>query len=99
MQQLFPGVYSLEGEIGGRPLQGFEALMCCRYDVYREDHGIFYDGDALAWLREEGDDPPQEICTAAGPVLGDWPRETDIELVFAAARVHRSAVHGRVPSA
>ncbi len=46
MQQLFPGVYSLEGEIGGRPLQGFEALMCCRYDVYREDHGIFYDGDA-----------------------------------------------------
>ena len=71
MQQVFPGVYLLKGEIGGRPLQvreggggllfwggrvgflirggggrvqRFEALMRCRYDVYREDHGILRRG-------------------------------------------------------
>jgi glyoxylase-like metal-dependent hydrolase (beta-lactamase superfamily II) len=56
--------------------QGFEALMRHRYDVYREQHGIFYDGDALEWLRAEGGEPePIDVTFRGGEHIRlglDW---------------------------
>jgi glyoxylase-like metal-dependent hydrolase (beta-lactamase superfamily II) len=157
MQKIFPGVFMLEGEIGGRPLQimylqgdeasllldtgcghdpekfivpqmreaggdpgslrwilnshpdldhvggnyamkqfapqailacgdadrascvSLEGLMKFRYDVYRQDHQIFYDAETVTWMDAEGGKPqPIEVTFHGGEHLRlgtDWQLE------------------------
>lgn len=81
MKMLAPRAVLACGEADRFACQGFEWLMRFRYDVYRADHQIFYDGDVLAWLRAEGGDPEPIAATFRGGEhirLGpDW----EVELI------------------
>lgn len=55
--------------------QGLDSLMRYRYDVYRADHQIFYEGDALAWLHAEGGEPePIDVTFRGGEYIRLGPR-------------------------
>jgi len=69
------------GEADRHICQGLDALMRYRYDVYRADHQIFYEGDTLAWFQAEGGEPQAVDVTFRGGehirLGGDW----EIELL------------------
>jgi len=46
--------------------QGIDTLMQYRYDVYKNDHGIAYEGDTLEWIRAEGGKPEAIDVTFRG---------------------------------
>lgn len=67
MKQLAPDAILACGEPDRLTCQGFDELMQYRYDIYRADHGIFYEGETLAWLRAEGGEPqPIEVTFRGG---------------------------------
>ncbi|MGI9072965.1 MAG: MBL fold metallo-hydrolase [Bryobacteraceae bacterium] len=69
------------GEADRHLCQGLESLMRYRYDAYRADHQIFYEGAALAWIQAEGGEPQATDITFRGGEhirLGtDW----EVELI------------------
>jgi len=66
MKQLVPNAMLACGEADRHICQDFDSLMRYRYDVYRQDHEIFYEGDALAWLRSEAGAPEPIDVTFRG---------------------------------
>jgi glyoxylase-like metal-dependent hydrolase (beta-lactamase superfamily II) len=69
------------GEADRHICQGLESLMRFRYDAYRADHQIFYEGAALAWIQAEGGERQATDITCRGGEhirLGtDW----EVELI------------------
>jgi glyoxylase-like metal-dependent hydrolase (beta-lactamase superfamily II) len=76
MKQLARGAVLACGEADRHICQGLDALMRYRYDVFRADHQIFYEGDALAWLHAEGGQPqPIDVTFRGGEHIrlgGGW---------------------------
>lgn len=66
MKQLARGAVLACGEADRHICQGLDALMRYRYDVYRADHQIFYEGDTLAWFHAEGGHPQPIDVTFRG---------------------------------
>ena len=81
MKRLAPAALLACGEADRFACQGFASLMRYRYDVYRADHQIFYEGDVLAWLRAEGGEPePLDLTFRGGEHIRlgpDW----EVELI------------------
>ena len=55
------------------------ALLSRRYDAFREDHGVFYDEEATAWIAEAAGQPqPVDVTFRGGEhfrLSADWPVE------------------------
>jgi glyoxylase-like metal-dependent hydrolase (beta-lactamase superfamily II) len=66
MKKLAPRAILACGDADRHICQGIDALMCYRYDVYRSDHRIGYEGDTLAWIRSEGGEPEPIDVTFRG---------------------------------
>ncbi len=66
MKQLAPHAMLACGDLDRIACQGFEQLMRHRYDVYRAEHGIFYEGATLDWLRAEAGEPAAIDVTFRG---------------------------------
>lgn len=81
MKKLAQGAILACGEADRMACQGFDSLMRYRYDVYRADHQIFYEGETLDWLRAEGGEPePIDVTFRGGEHIRlgpDW----EIELI------------------
>ncbi len=81
MKQLAPRAILACGEADRHVCQGPDSLMRHRYDAYRADHQIFYDGAALEWIQAEGGEPQPTDATFRGGEhirLGpDW----EVELI------------------
>src|SRR3989344_2741794 len=54
MKKLAPKAILACGDADQKLCESFDDLFRYRYDAYREDHQIFYEGETLKWLREEG---------------------------------------------
>ncbi|MGI9071576.1 MAG: MBL fold metallo-hydrolase, partial [Bryobacteraceae bacterium] len=110
MKQLASGAVLACGDADRHICQGFDTLMLYRYDVYRADHQIFYEGDTLAWLQAEGgQQQPIEVTFRGGEHIrlgADW--EVEILPVPGHAKGHLAvydpkhqalygadAIHGR----
>jgi glyoxylase-like metal-dependent hydrolase (beta-lactamase superfamily II) len=77
MKQIAPGARIICGDADRHIVsQGLEGLMRYRYDVYRTDHQIFYEGETLEWLQREGaQGVPVDITVREGEHLDlgdDW---------------------------
>jgi glyoxylase-like metal-dependent hydrolase (beta-lactamase superfamily II) len=66
MKQIAPGAVLACGDADRHVCQGIDALMQYRYDVFRKDHQIFYEGETLEWLRAEGGQPQPIEATFVG---------------------------------
>lgn len=81
MKQLAPKAILACGQPDRLICQGLDSLMRYRYDVYRADHQIFYDGDALAWFHAEGGAPePIDVTFRGGECIRLGPG-WDVELL------------------
>lgn len=94
MKKLAPRAILACGEADRHICQGPECLMQYRYDAYRKDHQIFYDGDGLAWLEAESGKPqPIDVTFRGGEHIrlgSDW--EVELLSVPGHAKGHL-AVH------
>lgn len=81
MKQLTPQAILACGEPDRHICQGLDTLMRYRYDAYRADHQIFYQGDARAWLEEEGGEPQPIDVTFRGGEHIRLGRGWDLELI------------------
>jgi glyoxylase-like metal-dependent hydrolase (beta-lactamase superfamily II) len=81
MKQLAPKAILACSEVDRHICEGFDSLMRYRYDVYRADHQIFYDGDTLAWLRAEGGEPQPIDVTFLGGGHIRLGRDWELELI------------------
>lgn len=81
MKHLAPKAILACSEVDRHICQSFDSLMRYRYDVYRADHQIFYDGDALAWLRAEGGEPEPIDVTFRGGEHIRLGRDWEVELI------------------
>ena len=81
MKQLAPRALLACGEADRHICQGIASLMQYRYDVYRKDHQIFYDGDALAWILAEGGEPEPIDVTFRGGEHIRLGRDWEVELI------------------
>lgn len=76
MKQLAPKAILACGDADRHICQGFDSLMRYRYDAYRADHQIFYEGATLEWLRAEGGEPqPNDVTFLGGEHIRlspDW---------------------------
>jgi glyoxylase-like metal-dependent hydrolase (beta-lactamase superfamily II) len=81
MKHLAPKAILACSEVDRHICQGFDSLMRYRYDVYRTDHQIFYDGDALASLRAEGGEPEPIDLTFRGGEHIRLGRDWEVELI------------------
>ncbi|MGI8960635.1 MAG: MBL fold metallo-hydrolase [Bryobacteraceae bacterium] len=81
MKHLTRGAILACGERDRHICQGLDALMRDRYDVYRADHQIFYEGATLAWFQAEGGRPQAiEVTFVGGEHISlgtDW----DVEVL------------------
>lgn len=81
MKQLAPRAILACGEADRHVCQGLHSLMRYRYDAYRADHQIFYDGATLEWFRAEGGEPqPIDVTFLGGEHIRlspDW----EVELI------------------
>jgi len=66
MKQFAPKAMLACGQPDQRVCQDFDSLMRYRYDVYRANHQIFYEGEALAWLHAESGEPEPIDVTFRG---------------------------------
>ena len=66
MKQIAPHAILVCGDADRHICDGIDSLMRYRYDVYRDDHRISYEGDALDWIRSEGGEPEQIDATFRG---------------------------------
>ena len=66
MKQLAPKAILACGQPDQLACQGLDSLMRYRYDVYRADQQIFYEGETLAWFRAEGGEPEPIDATFRG---------------------------------
>jgi glyoxylase-like metal-dependent hydrolase (beta-lactamase superfamily II) len=66
MKRLAPRAILACGDADRHACQGLGALMRYRYDVNRQDHQIYYEGDTLAWLEREGGEPQPIDATFVG---------------------------------
>ena len=82
LKQLAPHTILACGEADRHICQGPESLMLYRYDVYRADHQIFYQGNTRAWVeRESGRPQPIEVTFRGGEHIRlspDW----EVELIL-----------------
>lgn len=60
MKQFAPRAVLACGDADRHICESFETLMRYRYDLYRAEHQIFYEGEAVDWLRANAG-PPQCI--------------------------------------
>jgi glyoxylase-like metal-dependent hydrolase (beta-lactamase superfamily II) len=81
MKRLAPRAILACGEPDRLACQGLDSLMRYRYDVYRADHQIFYEGDTLAWIRAEGGEPEPVDVTFRGGEHIRLGRGWDVELI------------------
>jgi glyoxylase-like metal-dependent hydrolase (beta-lactamase superfamily II) len=81
MKKLAPRAILACGEPDRHTCQGLDSLMRYRYDAYRADHQIFYEGDTLKWLQAEGGEPqPIDVTFQGGEHIrlgSGW----DVELI------------------
>lgn len=81
MKQLAPHATLACGVADRHMCQGPEPLLHYRYDAYRADHQIFYEGAALAWIQaESGQAQPIEVTFRGGEHIrlgSNW----EIELI------------------
>lgn len=79
MKRIAPGAILACGDADAEACQGIGGLMRYRYDAFRRDHGIFYEGEALNWiLAEAGRGQPIEATFRGGERISlddDWPVE------------------------
>ena len=81
MKQLAPQAILACGEPDRHTCQGLESLMRYRYDAYRADHAIFYEGDTLKWFQAEGGKAQPIDVTFRGGEHIRLGRGWDIELI------------------
>lgn len=111
MKQLAPQAILACGDADREACSDPEKLMRLRYDAYRGDHALWYQGDARAWVLEQSGKPqPIEVTFVGGERIrlsSDW--EVEVVAVPGHAkghigildRRHRAfyggdAIHGRV---
>jgi len=81
MKQFSPAAILACGDPDRHICQSFEALMQYRYDIYRADHQIFYEGTTLDWFQENAG-PPQPIeATFRGGEHLHLGKDWDVELL------------------
>ena len=81
IKQLAPRAILACGEPDRHACQGLDSLMRYRYDVYRADHQIFYEGDTLKWFQAEGGDPQPTDVTFRGGEHIRLGRSWEVELI------------------
>jgi glyoxylase-like metal-dependent hydrolase (beta-lactamase superfamily II) len=81
MKQLSPKAILACGEPDRHTCQGLDSLMRYRYDAYRADHQIFYEGDTLKWFQAEGGEPQPIDVTFRGGEHIRLGRGWDVELI------------------
>lgn len=81
IRQLAPRSILVCGEADRHICQGPESLMHYRYDAYRADHQIFYEGEARAWIEAESGEPEPIHATFRGGEHIRLGRDWEIELI------------------
>lgn len=81
MKQIAPHALLACGDTDRALCADPDTLMRLRYDAYRADHGIFYNGDQMAWIREQsGTRQPIDLTFVGGERIrlsDDW----EVEIV------------------
>jgi len=81
MKRLAPQAILACGEPDRHTCQGLDSLMRYRYDAYRADHGIFYEGDTLNWFQAAaGELQPIDVTFRGGEHIR-LGRGWDVELI------------------
>ncbi len=90
MKQIAPQALLACGDADRAACSGPEELLRLRYDRYRSDHGLFYDGGARQWVWEQSGKPqPIETTFVGGEHIRlspDW--EVEIVALPGHARGH-----------
>lgn len=80
MRRLAPRAVLACGDLDRHMCQGLDGLMRYRYDAFRADHQIFYEGAALAWIRAEAGEPQPIDVTFRGGEHIRLDRNWEVEL-------------------
>ena len=98
MKQIAPQALLACGDADRVACSGPEELLRLRYDRYRSDHGLFYEGGVRQWVREQSGKPQPIASTFVGGehirLAPDW--EVEIVALPGHARGHLGILDGAI---